>query len=403
MKDEVTLPDYNVEETLQTLSQKADWSINQMNIPTAWRDSKGEGITIAVLDTGHPTHFELQDNCQFGVSTTGETGYVDVNGHQTHCTGIICAPDNDSGTVGVAPKAQCISVKVLSDAGSGTWDNVAKGLEYCLGIGADIVSMSLGGRTPYPEIENQIKALYKLGVPVICAAGNSGAGGVNFPAMYDETIAVGAFDKYGKVARFSSKGEKVEWAAPGVDILSTYKSNGYARLSGTSMACPFMVGIVALMLSKHRKQQKETGKNDCTTVEEIREHLLKYTMDKGRVGKDNSWGYGVIDVKSMFGSSSNSSQSSSSQSSSSQSSSSSSSSTSSASSQSSKSEPEFHDGVLRGKGVLAWGVFGLFIAIALTFFIVSKCTEDDFEIPEPPEYPTQGFWDNKLQEELDGK
>tara|TARA_B100002019_G_C21150652_1_gene538065 strand:- start:531 stop:1004 length:474 start_codon:yes stop_codon:yes gene_type:complete len=157
------------------------------------------------------------------------------------------------------------------------------------------------------------------------------------------------------------------------------------------------------MLSKHRKQQKETGKNDCTTVEEIREHLLKYTMDKGRVGKDNSWGYGVIDVKSMFGSSSNSSQSSSSQSSSSQSSSSSSSSTSSASSQSSKSEPEFHDGVLRGKGVLAWGVFGLFIAIALTFFIVSKCTEDDFEIPEPPEYPTQGFWDNKLQEELDGK
>ena len=266
--------------------------------------------------------------------------------------------DNDSGTVGVAPKAQCISVKVLSDSGSGTWDNVAKGLEYCLGIGADIVSMSLGGRTPYPEIENQIKALYKLGVPVICAAGNGGAGGVNFPAMYDETIAVGAFDKYGKVARFSSKGEKVEWAAPGVDILSTYKSNGYARLSGTSMACPFMVGIVALMLSKHRKQQKETGKNDCTTVEEIREHLLKYTMDKGRVGKDNSWGYGVIDVKSMFGSSSNSSQSSSSQSSSSQSSSTSkSSSTSSASSQSSKSEPEFHDGVLRGKGVLAWGIW----------------------------------------------
>lgn len=403
MKDEVTLPDYDVGETLLTLSQKIDWSINQMNVPVAWKESRGENVTIAVLDTGHPIHEDLRDTTHFGISTTGEENFLDVNGHQTHCTGIINAHDNNIGTVGVAPLAQVVSVKVLTDSGSGSWQSVADGLQFCIDTKPDIISMSLGGRSPSPLIEEKIKILYEMNIPIVCAAGNSGAGGVNWPAAYDETIAVAAFDKYGKVANFSSRGEKVEWAAPGVNIFSTYLNNSYASLSGTSMACPFMAGIVALMIAKHKKQEKETGKNDCKTVEQIREHLLKYTMDRGRQGKDNSWGYGVIDLNLMFGSSSNSSQSSSSQSSSSQSSSTSSSSTSSASSQSSKSEPEFHDGVLRGKGVLAWGVLGLFIAIALTFFIVSKCTEDDFEIPEPPEYPTQGFWDDKLQEELDGK
>tara|TARA_Y100001972_G_scaffold95163_1_gene117206 strand:+ start:463 stop:1653 length:1191 start_codon:yes stop_codon:yes gene_type:complete len=396
MKDEVKLPDFQVEETLQTLSQTADWSINQMNIPVAWRESQGEGIKIAVLDTGHPTHSELVENCLHGISTTGEDNFLDVNGHQTHCTGIICASNNNTGTVGVAPKAQCISVKVLSDSGSGSWDSVARGLEYCLDSGVDIVSMSLGGSRPSPMIEAQIKGLYELGIPVICAAGNSGQGGVNWPAAYDETIAVGAFDKYGKVASFSSRGDKVEWAAPGVDILSTYINNRYARLSGTSMACPFMVGIVALMLSKHRKQEQDTGMNDCSTVEQIREHLLKYTMDKGRLGKDNSWGYGVIDVKGMFGSSSNSSKSSSSISSQSSSSQSSSSSSSSASSQSSK--PEFHDGKAP-VGLLPWGFLGLFIAILLTMFVISKCTDDDVDIQELP----QSFWDKKYQNDINNK
>ena len=115
----------------------------------------------------------------------------------------------------------------------------------------------------------------------------------------DETIAM-RHDKYGNVARFSSKGEKVEWAAPGVNIYSTFLNNGYASLSGTSMACPFIAGVVALMLSKHKKQEEATGMNDCKTVAEIREHLLKYTNDKGAVGRDNSWGYGVIDVEKLI-------------------------------------------------------------------------------------------------------
>jgi subtilisin family serine protease len=150
-------------------------------------------------------------------------------------------------------------------------------------------------------LESRIKKLYEMNIPVVCAAGNTGQGGVNWPAAYDETIAVAAHDKNGRVASFSSRGDRVEWAAPGVNIYSTYLNNGYASLNGTSMACPFVAGVIALMLAKHKRQEKETGKNDCKTVEQIREHLLKYTMDKGKIGKDNAWGYGVIDVEKLIG------------------------------------------------------------------------------------------------------
>lgn len=406
MSEKVKLPDFTVDNTVYNLSQKVDWGINQMNIPQAWRKSKGDGITVAVLDTGHPEHFDLP-NCEEGYNALdGINDFKDAHGHQTHCAGILCASDNDFGTVGVAPNIKCISVKVLSDTGSGSVASVVSGLDYCIKIKPDIVSMSLGGSTPSPLMHEKIKKLYNMNIPVVCAAGNTGSGGVNWPAAFEETIAVAAFDKEGKVAWFSSRGDMVEWAAPGVNILSTYRNNGYAVLSGTSMACPFMAGILALMLSKHKKQEADTGKNDCKTVEQMRSHLLRYTMDRGVRGKDNSWGYGVIDVKKLFNiSSSSSSKSSASSASSSSLSSESSSKSSQSSSNSSKSSSEipFHDGVVRGKGMLVWAMIGLFIAVAVTFFVVSKCTKDDFEIPEPPEYPTQEYWDEKLQKELDGK
>jgi subtilisin family serine protease len=160
--------------------------------------------------------------------------------------------------------------------------------------------MSLGGSTPSVAMHEFIKDLYAMNIPVVCAAGNSGFAGVGYPAAFPETIAVGAFDQYGKIAGFSSRGSQVDWAAPGANIYSTYLKNSYASLSGTSMACPFMAAIIALMISKHRKQEKETGKNDCKTVEDIRQHLLKYTNDKGNVGKDNDWGYGVVDIEKLI-------------------------------------------------------------------------------------------------------
>ena len=298
---EIKLPPVEVNEELGTLSQRIDWGLRQLNVPKTWSITKGDGITVMVIDTGHPVHPDIGDNAIEGKNCIPNEPIIDENGHQLHCTGIICAKDNETGMVGVAPNAKCISVKALNKNGSGSYQGLTEALDYAIEMKPDLVSMSLGGSAPSSAMHSRIKKLYDMNIPVVCAAGNSGDGGVNYPAAFDETIAIAAYDKYGNVARFSSKGEKVEWAAPGVNIYSTYLNNGYASLSGTSMACPFIAGVVALMLAKHKKQEADTGKNDCKTVEQIREHLLKYTKDKGEVGRDNSWGYGVIDVEKLIG------------------------------------------------------------------------------------------------------
>ncbi len=300
MEYETKLPKYDKNEELGSLSQRIDWGLRQLNVPSTWSVTKGEGITAMVIDTGHPVHPDIGDNAIKGKNCISGEPIEDENGHQLHCTGIINAKDNQTGMVGVAPEAKCISVKALAKNGSGTYYGLAEALDYAIEMKPDVVSMSLGGPSPSPILHDRIKTLYEMNIPVVCAAGNSGDGGVNYPAAFDETIAVAAYDRWGKIANFSSKGEKVEWAAPGVNIYSTFLNNGYASLSGTSMACPFITGVICLMLAKHKKQEAETGKNDCKTVAQIREHLLKYTKDKGEVGKDNSWGYGVIDVEKMI-------------------------------------------------------------------------------------------------------
>ena len=299
-KIKTTLPEYTINEELSTLSQRIDWGLKQLNVPATWSITKGEGVTAMVIDTGHPVHPDIGDNAIPGKNCIPGEPIEDENGHHSHCTGIICAKDNGIGMVGVAPEAKSISVKALAKNGSGSYTGLCDALDYAIKTKPDVVSMSLGGPTPNKQMHDRIKKLYEMNIPVVCAAGNSGLGGVGFPAAYSETIAIAAYDKNGKIARFSSVGEKVEWAAPGVNIYSTYLNNGYASLSGTSMACPFITGVICLMLAKHRKQEKATGMNDCKTVAQIREHLLKYTHDKGAVGKDWSWGYGVVDIEKLM-------------------------------------------------------------------------------------------------------
>jgi subtilisin family serine protease len=299
-KVKTTLPEYTINEELSSLSQRIDWGLKQLNVPATWKITKGDGITAMVIDTGHPVHPDIGDNAIPGKNCIPGEPIEDENGHHSHCTGIICAKDNGIGMVGVAPEANSISVKALAKNGSGSYTGLCDALDYAIKMKPDVVSMSLGGSTANKQMHDRIKKLYEMNIPVVCAAGNSGLGGVGYPAAYEETIAIGAYDKNGKIAYFSSVGDKVEWAAPGVNIYSTYLNNGYASLSGTSMACPFITGVICLMLAKHRKQEKATGMNDCKTVAQIREHLLKYTHDKGAVGKDWSWGYGVIDVEKLM-------------------------------------------------------------------------------------------------------
>jgi subtilisin family serine protease len=297
---EYKLPPYEVKDVITTLSQKMDWGIVQNNIPKTWTTTQGEGVKVMVIDTGWSNHKDLGDNSLPGICTVPRQDVVDRQGHGTHVAGIIAAQNNSTGMVGVAPKATVIGVKALGDDGSGSYDSIAMALEYAIEQKPDVISMSLGSPSTSKRITKAVKKLTKMNIPIICAAGNDGARGVDYPGKYPETIAIAAYDKHGNIANFSGIGEQVDFAAPGVDIYSTYLKNRYAVLSGTSMACPFISGIVALLLAKHKKQEKETGKNDCKTIDQIKEHLLKYTIDKGIIGKDSKWGYGMIDVENMI-------------------------------------------------------------------------------------------------------
>ena len=305
MEDCIKLPPFEVEEVNDVFnldnSQLLDWGLLQNKIPEAWKISKGEGINVMVIDTGKPKHEDIKEGLPgMDKNFVKNEDVFDSNGHHTHCAGIILAENNNKGSVGVAPKANLISVKVLDKNGRGSTLNLISSLEYALEVKPDIISMSLGSFVPHPKMRELVKKLYEQNIPIVCAAGNSGERGVNYPAAYEETISIAAHDKNGNIASFSSKGPEVDWAAPGVNIYSTYLNNKYARLSGTSMACPFAVGLIALMLSKHRKLEKEGKPNDCKTVEQIKSHLLRFSVDKGQEGKDKSWGFGIIDILKLL-------------------------------------------------------------------------------------------------------
>lgn len=305
----VHLPPFKVNKVVSSFSEVQQWGIRQLRVPEVWKETQGEGITVMVIDTGCTNHTDLQgailtDKCKTFVD--GEDIYDTGSGHSTHCAGIIGARQNDMGCVGVAPKCNIITVKVLGKDGTGSQASVNAGLEYALIIKPDIVSMSLGSPNYDKTEENIIKKLYDLNIPVVAAAGNEGGkrsktNTVNYPGKLEQVITVAATNEDGTIADYSSWGAEVDIAAPGSNIYSTYLRNSYANLSGTSMACPLISGVVALMLAKHRKQEKETGLNDCKTVDQIKQHLYKYATDKGEIGFDNSFGYGLVNpVKSII-------------------------------------------------------------------------------------------------------
>lgn len=298
---DVQLPPYKDENIVFALGgQKEGWHIRANKLPSIWLETNGLGIKAMVIDTGYSKHEDMVHNLIKGESCVPEESIEDGQGHGTAVAGVICAENNDFGIVGVAPKSTVVSVKALDSNGSGknTW--IVKALDYAIEYKPDVVCMSLGCPSPDSDMHDRIKKLYDLNIPVVCAAGNSGVRGVDYPAAYEETIAVAAFDKKGNIASFSAVGNEVTLAAPGVDIYTTFLDNGYVSMNGTSFAAPFITGIICLLLSKHKTQESLGKPNDCKTVEDVKTHLLKYTIDKGIVGRDKNFGYGVVDASGLL-------------------------------------------------------------------------------------------------------
>ncbi|MBQ4821519.1 S8 family peptidase [Aquimarina sp. MMG016] len=296
-----SIPPFKVEQVYTANSQTIDWGVELLGVPNFWRFTKGKGVKVAVLDTGVTyTHPDLRGAiCEMKDFTNSPSGVGDVNGHGTHCAGIIAARDNSTGVIGVAPESQLIIGKVLGDDGSGSEDMVANGVQWAVEKGAHIISMSLGSPYPSEKIYNAIKAAMDDGVFVICAAGNNGPSldSVDYPGAFEETIAVGSIDRRKRISKFSSNGVQVDIVAPGDEILSTYPPRGLAKLSGTSMATPFVAGISALILSKHNEY---LGQTPIKKQKDLEEHLRKTAIDLGLVGFDIKYGYGLINPEQLF-------------------------------------------------------------------------------------------------------
>lgn len=277
---------------IQAEREKFGWAGNQMNIPDAHKYYRGKGIKIAILDTGiDPDHPDLKENILEGKSFVGGS-VEDRQGHGTHCAGIAAASKNGRGFVGVAPEASLLIAKVLGDNGSGSIAGIVDGIDWAVDRGADIINMSLGASDSSPDLFRAIhRALVQKKI-VICAAGNEGRYGgntVGYPGRYGSVISVGSYNKAGTTSVFSSKGGEIDLLAPGEGIWSTYKRGGYAVLSGTSMATPFVSGLAALILAKHRAEGGKTPIEDC---EDMRNHLLRMTAHPAYF--DSTTGYGPL-------------------------------------------------------------------------------------------------------------
>ncbi|MEH7504635.1 S8 family serine peptidase [Neobacillus drentensis] len=246
-------------------------SVPQIGAPTAWNAGyDGKGVKVAVLDTGIDTeHPDVAGQLEEAVSFVPGEDALDRNVHGTHVASTILGTGAASGGKykGVAPGADLLVGKVLSDAGSGLESWIIEGMEWAAHK-AKIVSMSLGssessdGTDPMAQAVNNLSE--ETGSLFVIAAGNTGAEGIGSPGAADSALTVGAVDKSDNLAWFSSRGPrygssglKPDLTAPGVGIvaarshLANKGSGSYISLDGTSMATPHVAGAAAILSQRH--------------------------------------------------------------------------------------------------------------------------------------------------------
>ncbi|WP_068547005.1 S8 family serine peptidase [Thalassotalea crassostreae] len=263
------------------------WHLPIMNLPAAWQYSLGEGITVAVLDSGVNPHTDLSANTLAGYnSVSNNTDVTDINGHGTQVAGTIAALSNNSiGVTSVAWNSKILPVRVSEQSnGYAYWSDVAEGLIWAADNGASIANISYAVSSS-STVTNAAQYFYNNGGLVVASAGNSGTDlNCNDNPFI---ITVSATGKSDSKASWSDYGNCVDVSAPGVGIYTTTKSGGYAAVSGTSFSSPLTAAVLALLKSKF---------SNLSNVE--LEQLLESTADKTMANGVYSklYGHGRIDA-----------------------------------------------------------------------------------------------------------
>lgn len=256
----------------------------------------GKGIKIGIGDTGYTKHMDGPAPIAAKSFIRGESTEDPQSGHGTHVAGTSLGRNG----IGVAPDADLIVAKVLSNGGSGSSAGIAQGIRWMADQGADVINLSLGGGGSDTETNRAIDYAFSLGCIVNAAAGNSGFNGANtigWPARYDGCLCCGAYRADGQIANFSSGGKELDWACPGQDIISFSKNgSGYVSMSGTSMATPFGSGLLACIVEVMRRQ----GKPQWKATDAVRAFFKANLKDAGAPGFDPRFGYGIPVADSLL-------------------------------------------------------------------------------------------------------
>ncbi len=266
--------------------------------PTAWDTTRGSMMkNVCIVDTGVSyTHRDLEGRYLGGYDFfNADDDPWDDNDHGTHVTGIAAAEINNGvGTAGMA-NVGILAAKVLGAGGSGASWRVASGIRWCADNGGDVINLSLGATEGDQVLQDAVTYAWSQGSLLVAAAGNQGpcTECVNYPAKYDEVIAVTCTDPNDAQCSFSSDGPESELAAPGKDIRSSIPGNGdnsYATLSGTSMSSPHVAGAAALLWSRF------PALANC----QIRTMLRTTAHDLGDSGWDETYGFGLVDAAALL-------------------------------------------------------------------------------------------------------
>ncbi|HSK00865.1 MAG TPA: S8 family serine peptidase [Kofleriaceae bacterium] len=297
---------------------KHQWHMDQIGMREAWQLADGNGVIVAVLDTG--VGYEDHGNGKFhllpdlkGIEFVKPYDFVgnsrhanDDHGHGSHVTGTIAQVTNNGiGVAGVARNVRIMPLKVLSGSGSGSVGGIADAIRYAADNGAKVINMSLGGAFPSKVLKKAVAYAHGKGVTVVCAAGNEGRGRVGYPAAYPGAIAVAATQLDEATTFYSNYGKDIDIAAPGGNTREDRNGDGmpdgvlqntiaignptksdYFAYMGTSMASPHVAGVAALVVGE--------GITDPDRVEQILKDSARRPRDQQYSAE--RYGAGIVDA-----------------------------------------------------------------------------------------------------------
>ncbi|MFG1700716.1 S8 family serine peptidase [Nonomuraea sp. NPDC049309] len=295
--------------TADPVREQQEWVLDALNVKQAWTVTKGEGVTVAVVDSAVDTRVkELKGRVTTGPDMT--TGSVQrrlpPGRHGTAMAALIAGSGKGGGYTGVAPSARILSLPMVIDdePGSavppmedqpGLQSPLARALRYAANHGAQVVSMSIGSYGPLRSEREAVSYALSKGVVLVAAVGNDGQTAYarekntsywSFPAGYPGVIGVAATDKQGKRAAFSSDNLSVLVSAPGVDVPVVKRGSGYELSQGTSSAAALVAGVAALLKARY----------PALAPEQVAQALSASARGRPAAGYDDETGFGVVDA-----------------------------------------------------------------------------------------------------------